>query len=147
MKLLLGTKKKQIVQELHERFGVSRVDGLFLQFGKEKIRLYCGSLSREELTSLDSVLRLESVGLYFAKIQNDGVRLTLEGCEIVKDQITKNLLPISNEDADRWFHGQDLAIAHEPAFKILTNNQDIIGCGKSTGDRITNSLPKERRIR
>ena len=35
----------------------------------------------------------------------------------------------------------------ESAFKILKNNNEFIGCGKSTGDRITNFVPKERRIK
>ena len=59
MKTLLASKKKKIVRELGENFGIGKVDGLFLQFGKEKIRVYNGSLSKEELIGLDKNARLQ----------------------------------------------------------------------------------------
>jgi len=41
----------------------------------------------------------------------------------------------------------DLEIESENAFKVLKYNNEIIGCGKSTGEKIANFMPKERRIR
>ena len=87
------------------------------------------------------------MGLYFARIQPDGIRLTIDGIQLVKDQITKNIMEINNNQAKDWFKGNDLDIKAESAFKILKNNNEFIGCGKSTGDRITNFVPKERRIK
>jgi|TARA_Y100000310_G_scaffold294126_1_gene324352 NOL1/NOP2/fmu family ribosome biogenesis protein len=147
MKTLLASKKKKIVRELDENFGIGKVDGLFLQFGKEKIRVYNGSLSKEELIGLDKNVRVENVGLYLAKVQSDGFRLSLDGCGLLKDEIDKNILELDDSWAERWFKGEDLAIVSDSSLKILKNGGDFIGCGKSTGEKITNSLPKERRVR
>ena len=56
-------------------------------------------------------------------------------------------MEINDEQADQWLRGNDLDIKAESAFKILKNNNEFLGCGKSTGDRITNFVPKERRIK
>ena len=143
----MGSKKKKIVKEFSENFGVDKVDGLFLQFGKEKLRVYNGSLSKEELIDLDRNVKVENIGLYLAKSQSDGFRLSLDGCDLLKDRINKGILEISDGDAEKWFKGNDLEISEDVGFKVLMNRGDFIGCGKSTGEKISNSLPKERRVR
>ena len=147
MKTLSSSRKKKIIQQLEDQFGITNLPYLFLQFGKDKIRVYSGDLSKENLNNLDKNTRIENMGLYFARIQPDGIRLTIDGIQLVKDQITKNIMEINDNQAEDWFKGNDLDIKAESAFKILKNNDEFIGCGKSTGDRITNFVPKERRIK
>ena len=147
MKPLSSSQKKKILEQLEDQFGINSLPYLFLQFGKDKIRIYSGNLSKDNLNSLDKNTRIENMGLYFARIQPDGIRLTIDGIQLVKNQITKNIMEINNNQAEDLFKGNDLDIKAESAFKILKNNDEFIGCGKSTGDRITNFVPKERRIR
>tara|TARA_B100001971_G_C18245484_1_gene573933 strand:+ start:1116 stop:1562 length:447 start_codon:yes stop_codon:yes gene_type:complete len=147
MKIIRSTPKKKIIQQLNEQYGISDLPYLLLQFGKEKIRLYSGSLSAEELNILDANLRIENMGLYFAKEQRDGIRLTLDGVQLIKNQITKNILKVDDEQAKEWLKGNDLLIKADNAFKIIKNNNEFLGCGKSTGEKITNFVPKERRIK
>ena len=132
---------------LNNQFGITDLPYLFLQFGKEKIRVYSGNLAKEDLANLDKNARIENMGLYLAKVQPDGIRLTIDGVQLVKDQITKNIMEINDDQADQWLKGNDLDIKAEPAFKILKNNNEFLGCGKSTGDKITNFVPKERRVK
>tara|TARA_Y100000310_G_scaffold341643_1_gene441464 strand:- start:1301 stop:1747 length:447 start_codon:yes stop_codon:yes gene_type:complete len=147
MKIIRSTPKKKIINQLNEQYGISTLQYLLLQFGKEKIRAYSGNLSTEELNVLDANLRIENIGLYFAKEQNDGIRLTLDGVQLIKHQITKNILEINNQQAQDWLKGNDLLIKSDNAFKIIKNNNEFLGCGKSTGERITNFVPKERRVK
>ena len=147
MKPLSSSQKKKVLEQLEDQFGINSLPYLFLQFGKDKIRIYSGNLSKDNLNSLDKNTRIENMGLYFARIQPDGIRLTIDGIQLVKDQITKNILTINDEQAEQWLKGNDLDIKTEPAFKILKNNNEFLGCGKSTGERITNFVPKERRVR
>jgi NOL1/NOP2/fmu family ribosome biogenesis protein len=118
-----------------------------LRFGEDKIRIYSGSLSNDELNTLAANLRIENIGLYFAKQEKDGIRLTLDGIQIIKEQITKNIFELTDKQAEEWLRGFDLDIKTGRGFKILKNNNEFLGCGKSTGDRITNFVPKERRIK
>ena len=147
MKIIRSNLKKKIQQKLEEQFGITNIPYLLLQFGKEKFRAYSGNLSGEELNVLDAALRIENIGLYFAKEQKDGIRLTFDGIQLFKDQITKNIINLDDKQAKQWLSGQDLDIQADNAFKILKYNNEFIGCGKSTGERITNFVPKERRIK
>ena len=146
MKPLQSSQKKKILNQLNNQYGITNLPYLLLQFGKEKIRLYSGNLSKEELLTLDKNLRIENIGLYFAK-QQEEIRLTLDGLQLLKNQITKNILEINNKHTEQWLKGNDLDIQTLPTFKILKNNNEFIGCGKSTGQKITNFVPKERRIK
>jgi len=147
MQIIRSTEKKRITEQLESQFGINKLPYLLLRFGKEKIRAFSGSLSSQELSILDKNLRIESAGLYFAKQQNDGLRPSLDALHFLKERITKNILEINEEQAENWFKGHDLMIKSDNNFKILKNRGDLIGCGKSTGERITNFMPKERRVK
>jgi len=147
MKIIFGSEKKRITKQLQEQFGIEKISQLLIRFGKEKIRAYSGNLATEELTELDKILRIETAGLYIAKQQNDGIRLTIDGVQLFKNQITKNILELNDEQKKEWLQGHDLDIQSDNAFKIIKHNNQLLGCGKSTGERITNFVPKERRIK
>ena len=148
MKPVYSKDKKKILAKLNETYGIKKLPYLILQFGKEKYRIYSGNLSNEEIHLLNRNLRIENMGLYFAK-EHSGYefRLTLDGLQILKDQITKNILELTKEQADEWFRGHDLMIESDSSFKVLKYEGEFIGCGKSTGELIKNFVPKERRIR
>lgn len=146
MKILLSPQKKKILKQLNEQFGITTLPYLILQFGEEKLRAYSGSFSIEELNILNANLRIEKLGLYFAKALPEGLRLTFDGVQLFKNQIIKNIIEINDKQAEEWFKGNDLIIQSENVFKILKYNNEFVGCGKSTGEKITNFVPKERRI-
>lgn len=148
MKPLTSSDKKKIIEQLNEQFGITDLPYLIILFGKEKLRLYSGILSKEELYHLDNEARIETIGLYFAKYEEgNNIRLTIDGVQLLKDQITKNILEIDDNQANQWLRGNDLDIKAEYGWKILKNSNEFLGCGKSTGERITNFMPKERRIK
>lgn len=147
MKPLPNTDKKRILEKLNEQFGIKEIPQLIILFGKEKLRLYSGNLLKEELYYLNNELRIENIGLYFAKWENNEIRLTIDGVQMFKNQITKNILELNNEQAEQWLKGNDLDIKSDNSWKILKHNNEFIGCGKSTGEKISNFMPKERRIK
>jgi NOL1/NOP2/fmu family ribosome biogenesis protein len=145
---LRNPEKEKIIKKLNEQFGITNLPYLLLMFGAEKVRLYSGGLSKDELLALDRTLRIENLGLYFAnKKDNEEIRLTLDAVQLLKPQITKNILEIDEKQAKEWLKGYDLNIITEKGFKIISYKKEFIGCGRSTGDRITNFVPKERRIK
>ena len=147
MKIIYASEKKHLLKQLNKQFGIEKLPYLLLKFGEDKIRVYSGDLSTEELRVLDANLNIENIGLYFAKEEKDGIRLTLDGIQIIKEQITKNILELTDQQAEDWLKGKDLDIKADRGFLILKNNNEFIGCGKSTGERIANFVPKERRIK
>jgi NOL1/NOP2/fmu family ribosome biogenesis protein len=148
MKPLTSTDKKRIIEKLNEQYGITDLPYLVILFGKEKLRLYSGILSKEELYHLDNNARIETIGLYFAKYEEESnIRLTIDGLQLLKDQITKNIYELDDNEADNWLKGNDLDIKTDYGWKVLKNNGEFIGCGKSTGEKISNFMPKERRIK
>lgn len=147
MKPLTSSDKKKILAQLEKQFGINELPYLIIQFGKEKLRVYSGNLSKEELIILDKNLRIENIGLYFAKQENNGIRLTLDGVQLLKNQITKNIIELDNQQAEQWLRGNDLDIKTHRDWVILKSGDELIGCGKSTGEKISNFMPKERRIK
>ncbi|MDP2926351.1 MAG: hypothetical protein Q8N99_08290 [Nanoarchaeota archaeon] len=147
MKPLLNTEKKKIINQLNEQYGIKKLPYLIILFGNEKLRLYSGNLSRIELYHLDNKVNIENVGLYFAKWEREELRLTLDGIQILKNQITKNILELVDEQTQEWMKGNDLDIKTDKGWYILRNNNEFLGCGKSTGEKISNFIPKERRIK
>jgi len=147
MKIIKANEKKRILSQLNEQYGISDLPHLLIRFGKEKIRAFSGNLSADELRTLDKYLRIESAGIYIAKQHPEGIRLTIDGVSLFKNQITKNILEIDDKEAQEWFKGNDLITELDRAFKVIKNNGEFIGCGKSTGEKITNFTPKERRVK
>ena len=133
MKIIYSSEKKEIIKKLNEQYGISKLPYLLLRFGEDKIRIYSGSLSNDELNTLAANLRIENIGLYFAKQEKDGIRLTLDGIQVLKEQITKNILELTDKQAEEWLRGFDLDIKTDRGFKILKNNNEFLGCGKYFG--------------
>lgn len=147
MKPLNNPDKKKIISQLEKQFGIKKIPYLILKFGKEKLRIYSGNLSKQELYNLDNNLRIENIGLYSAKWEQDEIRLTLDGVQLFKNQINKNIFELDDNQSNEWLKGNDLDIKVERSWKILKHNNELIGCGKSTGEKISNFVPKERRIK
>lgn len=149
MHLLTSSEKQKILKKLNEYYGITKIPHLLIQFGKEKIRGYSGNLSREEINKLDNNLRIEILGIYLFHNYGDEIRLSLDALHIFKNQITKNIIELITTQADEWFHGNDITLTKpiSRGFKILKFKQDLIGCGKSTGEIIKNYMPKERRVK
>ncbi|MBR9705611.1 hypothetical protein GOV14_01110 [Candidatus Pacearchaeota archaeon] len=147
MRSIKSSEKKRILKQLNEQFGIKNLPYLLIRFGKDKIRAYSGNLCREEIQHLNKTIRIENLGLYFLNMQKDEARPTLDGVQLLRNQITKNIIELTDLQAKQWLQGMDLDIQTTRGYKILKHAQHLIGCGKSTTERITNFVPKERRIK
>lgn len=144
---LSAADKKELIRKLEETYGIKELPFLLFRIGKDKIRAYSGMFSREELLGIGRHVNVEILGIYLCKIEKDGVRLSHDACSILKSQITKNIIELNDEQAQEWLRGNDLQIKTQKSFVVIKHNGLILGCGKSTGERITNFVPKERRVR
>ncbi len=145
MKIIDSSEKKAIMKELEEKFGITKLNYLLFQAGKNKIRGFSGSLSRQELLELARTLRIEVIGLYLMRQDNE-IRLSLDATQILKP--SKNIINLNNEQAKSWLKGEDLFITTNlKGFVIIKHNQDFLGCGKASESKILNFIPKERRLK
>jgi len=168
MEIIFNTEKREIMKKL-AYYGINELPFLLIKSGKDKVRGYSGSLSLEEIRKLQKNSRVEIIGMYLFHEYPEEIRFSLDALHILKNQITKNIIELTNEQKDNWFRGEDILLdnknqtkeietsknlgalgkeefkSQEKGFKVIKHRDDLIGMGKLTDDRITNYLPKERR--
>ena len=95
-----------------------------------------------------SRLRLNSVGMYFCENDGKGIRLSIEGSQLIGPKATKNVIELNDEETKNWFKGEDLEKEYKDCngFVILKHNNDFLGTGKYANGRILNYVGKSRRI-
>ena len=141
-------EKRRITEKLNEQFGISKLPYLLIRTVKERIRAFSGSLSKEEITILAQITNIEIIGLYLLKEEkNNTFRLSLDATHILKDKISKNLIALDDQQTLLWLKGNDLNIPANRGVVILKQNNDFLGCGISTGEKILNHVPKDRRLK
>ncbi len=139
-------EKKKIVEKLQEKYGISELPYLLIKSGKEKTRAFSGNLNKEEIQKLSEIARIEVMGLYIIKEEHD-LRLSLDATHLLKEQISKNIIEINEEQAMSWMKGQDLEIKVPRETVVIKYGDSFLGCGKSNGEKIFNYVPKDRRAK
>jgi NOL1/NOP2/fmu family ribosome biogenesis protein len=148
LKILSINEKKKIEESLKLQFGINEISGLLIKRGEERVFLFQGNLSPKQITELEKTIPLERVGIYFAKMIRDEPKLSIEGAQILKDQIKMNIFELDKEQAKQWMSGQELNIkTGKKGFIILKYKDDLLGCGNASEEKITNFIPKSRRLK
>ena len=150
LKILNKKEKQEIEDKLSEQFGIKEIPGDLFMKGKERVFLFSGSFNKKQIKKMDYFTNIERIGIYFAKIdeRTQDIRLSLEGVEVLKNQIKKNIFEIPAELVESWMKGQELNIkTGKRGFLIMRHNDDFLGSGKASEEKIGNFIPKNRRLR
>jgi NOL1/NOP2/fmu family ribosome biogenesis protein len=148
LKILNESEKKNLLDRLNSQFGITNLKGEILKRGKERLFLFQGSLSKKEIRNLEEEFPLERVGIYFAKFVAEEIRLSIDGVEVFKDQITKNIIELNEKEMNDWMHGKELQKETGiRGFAIIKYKDMFLGCGKASTNKITNFIPKNRRLK
>ena len=151
LKIMKGKEKKEILEKLDAQFGISSVNGEIFARGREKLFLFTGKIKENELKRIEEVTVVERVGIYFAKIDEntDDLRLSIEGSQILGDQITKNILELTSyDDVENWMKGHELNIrTGKKGFVIIKFKDEFLGTGKASEEKVANFIPKNRRLK
>lgn len=147
LNFIKSSEKRRIIEKLKEQFGIQNLPYLLIKSGKEKIRAFSGHLSKEEIYQISHLTNIEVIGLYLLKEEDNVLRLSIDAIHHLKDQITENIVKINHEQLNEWLRGNNLEIQTKKGIVIIKNNEDFIGCGKSTGQKILNYVPKNRRLK
>ncbi len=151
LKILNSREKKDINQKLKEHWSCE-LDKEFVFLFSNKNKLY---IAEKDISLIDmDKLRVDNLGLYVATIDNKGVRLSIDGSQLLGPKAKKNIVGIPEELVKDWFKGKDLNLedietGDSKGFVIVKNkdNDDFLGCGRLTAERgLINFVPKARRI-
>lgn len=153
--VLSRAKKKKFIEGL-SNLGIKKIPQILVRSGKERIRAFSGNLDREQIMDIWRLLPIEGVGLYVGKdvVNRNGVRevrLSLDGMHVWKEQLTKRVLFLTEEQEVDWFLGRNIELNEEQKMKEgfvnVKAGEDFVGIGKVGADRdkLFSFLPKERR--
>ncbi len=158
--ILDRAKKKKFIEGLSD-LGMRKIPELLIKTGTERVRAYSGHLSTEEIWDIWRILPIEGVGLYVGKdmVNRNGVRevrLSLDGMHVWKDQLTENVLELTEEQEVAWFAGKNVELNEKQSeefvrmdkkFVNVKSGKDFVGTGKigDSGKTLFGFLPKERR--
>lgn len=110
MKIKVLNKKevKKIINLLKEQYSMKdlKLDFIFL-LGKDD-KLYFIDKKFADLYMND--LRINSVGMYFGKLEQGKVRLSIEGSQLIGPLAKKNIVVLSKIEVNEWVRGSDLSL-------------------------------------
>ena len=90
--------------------------------------------------------RIERAGILFCTLGKE-MRFSIEGAQIIAPCFKKKVA-LNLGEGDQWMLGDDLQNrCGEEGFILLHSGEDILGVGVAKGDKILNTVPKERRIK
>jgi len=148
LKFLKSSEKKELLSQLGEIYDISDLPYLLLETGKEKIRGFSGTMTKEEIKELSGIANVEIIGAYLFKREGN-LRISLDGAHLLKDKIKKGIIEITDEEVETWMKGENLSFdsENEKGIFVVKNGDDLLGCGVSDGKKLINYIPRERRIR
>ena len=134
----------RLLERIKEQFGIKelKLDYGFIQ-NNDKIYLISKDIAKINYKEL----RINDIGLYFCTIMNNGIRLSIEGSQLIGKNATKNVVEISDEELKCWFNGENLVRKDIFGYVLIKNKDDFLGCGYAKEGVIINYVPKERRVK
>jgi len=144
LKILNSKEIKAILKQIEAQWGAKlRLNYVFLQNSQNKVYIVNRDISKLNLDNL----RINSIGLYFCELSKVGIRLSIEGSQIVGPKASKNILEIDKEQSEQWLRGQDLpAEGNHKGFVLIKHRNDFSGTGLFKNGQVLNFVGKERRI-
>lgn len=143
---LNSKQTNKIVNQLKEQFGIEKFPVQCVVFFKRNDnKLF---LVSDGLKQLEPVPRyLNSIGMYFATEEPSGIRLSLEGSQIIGPFAKKNVFEINKKQLKAWFNGIEMStIDEDKGYLIIKYENDFVGCGYKKEKKVLNYIPKNRRV-
>jgi len=148
IQFLNQNEKNKITEKLKEQFGIEKIPFNLIKIGQERIMAISEKIKKEEIEKIQNIAFIEGIGVYFAKEIENEIRLSIEGTHLLKEQISKNIFELNEKQAEQWMQGNELNLSTgKKGFIIIKFNDDFLGTGKASENKIGNFIPKNRRLK
>jgi len=95
IKILNNKEIKEILNLIEKQWDAKlNLDYVFLKTEKEKIYIVNKDISKVDLGKL----RINTIGLYFAEVKDNNIRLSIEGSQIIGPKAKKNVLELNEKE-------------------------------------------------
>jgi len=155
LKILNTREKREVMQNLGEMYGFKgELRGVLLFSSKQKYFILSGDMEKIPLED-EKKLRLDKAGLYLGRKTPEGIRLSIEGSQIIGRTARKNVLLIGDEHLEPWVKGQDFVLSKDEkkqvkgreGYFIIRHDSDFLGCARIRQNNVQNLVSKNRRIK
>jgi len=136
--------KKPVLKLLEKQFGIKeKLNYTLLKNNENKFFI----VNNRAFEIDQKKLRINSLGLYFASLENNELRLSLEATQMFGKKANKNILNLNEEQLKEYMLGKNITVDNSNnSIVILKHKDDFIGCAKQKDFKVINFLPKERRV-
>ena len=142
MELMDKSETKRFLRRIGDLYGTKKLKFGYVFFKSNKNKVYI--CTKESVIGDD--LNPKARGLYFAKFEPVGVRLSLDGAQIIGPLATKNVYSIEN--LEEYMSGKNIECSEKLSnFVIVKCKNDFLGAGLYQKGKIINFVPKERRMK
>ena len=144
LKILNSREIKEILKLIEKQWGAKlKPNYAFLQNNKNRVFIINKEISKIDI----SKLRINTIGIYFCEVDKVGIRLSIEGSQIVGPEATKNIAEITETQTKQWLKGEDLETKENySGFVIIKHQNYFLGTGKFKENKVLNYVGKSRRI-
>ena len=148
-KRLKSKEREEIINYLNDVYGIRKdyfKGKTFIYSDKKKEKLWL--CSSEIVDFVFGNFRVDSIGMLFLRM-GAIPKLTTNAVQLLKDEITKNVVELSNEEVKLLVRGldveKDLNVEHSTI--VIKRDDDYIGLGLYKDGKIKSLIPKSRRIK
>lgn len=144
-KILNSKEIKRLSNDIEKQYKTKKLslDCAFLM-GKEG-RVYILSRDFKDLDT--NKLKINRLGLYFCRIQNNEIRLSVEGSQIIGKYANK-IIDLNDDEIIKWISGEDIEReSKDEGYFIVRYKDDFYGTTKIKNNLLKNFIPKNRRIK
>ena len=133
---------KEVHKKLKDQFEFSeKLDHVFFQ-KKDKIYIISKDFRKIDPKNFS----INAIGLYIIKIEKPGLRLSIEGSQIIGPKTNKNILELDNPE--EWLKGKDIELNKKLGpIVIIKYKKDFLGSGICSKGKVINCIPKSRRVK
>ena len=144
LKILNKKEIKHVLEMIKKQWGCDfKEDYAFLQNKDGKVFIVNKDIAKIDFKKI----RINSVGLYFAEVRNNEIRLSIEGSQIMGPKAKENIIELNEKEAREWLKGNDMEKENDAnGFVIIKCDNDYLGTGKARDNKILNFVPKTRRL-
>ncbi len=144
LKILNKKEVKAILEMVKKQWECDfKEDYAFLQNKDGKVFIVNKDIAKIDFKKI----RINSVGLYFAELRNNEIRLSIEGSQLIGPKAKENVIELNEKEAREWLKGNDLEKETSAnGFVIIKHDKDYLGTGKARDNKILNFVPKTRRL-
>ena len=146
IEILNSRDRKKLLKTLKQLFGVKSLPEELVYFTRRRREeVY---VVRKEVFILEPEQRRSiHMGLHFGTKTEKGFILTMDGAQLLKEQISKQIYEVTDEQRDEWLQGKNLNARCDGKQVIIRKGQDTLGAGICKKEIIVNTLAKNRRLK